>query len=138
MEEVPESPESPESSQPLQASRMRIAGGSFFGRIIFTFLVLCAIALGVGLGLLFVYSSDLPEIHALENYRPNIITELYADDGQSIGTFALQRRILLTYDQIPAILTCRAWCRRLTEMCCIIAWPRVQARSPCSLPADFS
>jgi penicillin-binding protein 1A len=83
---------------------MRIAGGSFFGRIIFTFLVLCAIALGVGLGLLFVYSSDLPEIHALENYRPNIITELYADDGQSIGTFALQRRILLTYDQIPAIL----------------------------------
>jgi len=83
---------------------MRIAGGSFFGRLIFSFLVLCAIGLGVGLGLLFVYSSDLPEIHALEDYRPNVITELYADDGQSIGTFALQRRILLTYDQIPAIL----------------------------------
>jgi penicillin-binding protein 1A len=83
---------------------MRIAGGSFFGRLIFTFLVLCAIGLGVGLGLLFVYSSDLPEIHALEDYRPNVITELYADNGESIGTFALQRRILLTYDQIPAVL----------------------------------
>ncbi len=93
-----------ESQQPTQSSRMRIAGGSFFGRLIFSFLVLCAIGLGVGLGLLFVYSSDLPEIHALEDYRPNVITELYADDGQSIGTFALQRRILLTYDQIPAIL----------------------------------
>jgi penicillin-binding protein 1A len=83
---------------------MRIAGGSFFGRLIFTFLVLCAIGLGVGLGLLFVYTSDLPEVHALEDYRPNVITELYADDGQSIGTFALQRRILLTYDQIPQVL----------------------------------
>ena len=93
-----------EIQQPTQSSRMRIAGGSFFGRLIFSFLVLCAIGLGVGLGLLFVYSSDLPEIHALEDYRPNVITELYADDGQSIGTFALQRRILLTYDQIPAIL----------------------------------
>lgn len=93
-----------ESSQSSQSSRMRIAGGTFFGRLIFTFLVLCAIGLGVGLGLLFVYSSDLPEIQALENYRPNVITELYADDGQSIGTFALQRRILLTYDQIPAVL----------------------------------
>ena len=32
------------------------------------------------------------------------MTELYADDGQSIGTFALQRRILLTYEQIPKVL----------------------------------
>jgi len=59
---------------------------------------------GGAIGLLFVYSSDLPEIHALENYRPVIVTELYADDGQSIGTFALQRRILLTYSQIPPVL----------------------------------
>ena len=46
----------------------------------------------------------LPEIRALENYRPNVVTELYADDGQSIGTFAMQRRILFTYRQIPNFL----------------------------------
>ena len=83
---------------------MKIAGGTFFGRLIFSFLVICAVGLGVGLGLLFVYTSDLPEIRALEDYRPNVVTELYADDGQPIGTFALQRRILLTYDQIPQVL----------------------------------
>ena len=33
-----------------------------------------------------------------------MVTELYADDGQSVGTFALQRRILLTYNQIPPVL----------------------------------
>src|SRR5271170_4460674 len=83
---------------------MKITGDTVFGRLAFTFLVLCAIALGAAVGLLFVYSGDLPEIHALQDYRPNVVTELYADDGQSIGTFALQRRILLTYGQIPKVL----------------------------------
>jgi penicillin-binding protein 1A len=83
---------------------MKIAGGTLFGRLAFSFLLLCAIGLGAVAGLLFVYSRDLPEIRALENYRPNVVTELYADDGQSIGTFALQRRILLTYGQIPKVL----------------------------------
>jgi penicillin-binding protein 1A len=83
---------------------MKIAGDTLFGRLAFTFLLLCSIALGAAIGLLFVYTSDLPEIHALEDYRPNVVTELYADDGQSIGTFALQRRILLTYSQIPKLL----------------------------------
>jgi penicillin-binding protein 1A len=83
---------------------MKIGGGTLLGRLAFSFLVLCSIALGGAIGLLFVYSSDLPEIHALENYRPVIVTELYADDGQSIGTFALQRRILITYGQIPTVL----------------------------------
>jgi penicillin-binding protein 1A len=83
---------------------MKIGGGTLLGRLAFAFLVICSIALGAAIGLLFVYSSDLPEIHALESYRPVIVTQLYADDGQSIGTFALQRRILLTYSQIPPVL----------------------------------
>jgi penicillin-binding protein 1A len=83
---------------------MKIGGGTLLGRLAFVFLLICAIGLGAAVGLLFVYSSDLPEIHALEDYRPEVQTELYADDGQSIGTFALQRRILLTYNQIPKVL----------------------------------
>ena len=83
---------------------MKIGGGTLLGRLAFSFLVICSIALGAAIGLLFVYSSDLPEVHALEDYRPVIVTELYADDGQSIGTFALQRRILITYGQIPTVL----------------------------------
>jgi penicillin-binding protein 1A len=83
---------------------MRIGDSTLLGRLVFGFLVLCAIGVGAAAGLLFVYSSDLPEIHALENYRPITETQVLADDGQLIGTFSLQRRILLTYDQIPAIL----------------------------------
>src|ERR1700677_4773973 len=83
---------------------MKIGGGTLLGRLAFSFLVLCSIALGGAIGLLFVSSSELPEIHALENYRPVIVTELYADDGQSVVTFGLQRAILVTYNQIPPVL----------------------------------
>lgn len=87
-----------------ERSTVKVAGGSLFGRLAFSFLILCAMGLGAAVGLLFVYTSDLPEIHALQDYRPDVVTELYADDGQSIGAFSLQRRILLTYSQIPTIL----------------------------------
>src|SRR5690348_6148708 len=80
---------------------IRIASGRLFSRLAIGLLVLCAIAVGSAVGLLFVYSSDLPQIQELENYRPDVVTELYADDGASIGSFAMQRRILVTYDQIP-------------------------------------
>src|ERR1700728_3640991 len=90
--------------QRFYRATMRIGRGTLLGRLAFGFLVLVAIALGAAGGLLFVYSSDLPEIRALEDYRPVIVTELYADDGQPIGTFSLQRRILLTYEQIPGVL----------------------------------
>src|ERR1700729_1828789 len=83
---------------------MKITGDTVFGRLAFTFLLICAIAVGAAVGLLFVYSSDLPEIRALQDYRPNVVTELYGDDGQLVGSFALQRRILITYTQIPKVL----------------------------------
>ncbi len=83
---------------------LTIRGTKLFGRVAFAFLLLCSIAAGGVVGLLFVYASDLPEIRALEDYRPNVVTELYADDGQLIGTFALQRRILISYEEIPPVL----------------------------------
>jgi len=83
---------------------LRLRGRKVVGRVAFSLLLLGAIALGAAAGLLFVYSSDLPQIRALEDFRPDIVTELYADDGQVVGSFALQRRILLTYEQIPPLL----------------------------------
>jgi len=83
---------------------LRLRGWKLIDRVALVFLLLCAIVLGAGCGLLFVYASDLPEIRALETYRPDVVTEVYADDGQLAGSFALQRRILMTYEQCPRIL----------------------------------
>jgi penicillin-binding protein 1A len=83
---------------------LRLRGWKLIDRVALAFLLLCAIALGAACGLLFVYASDLPEIRALETYRPDVVTEVYADDGQLAGSFAIQRRILMTYEQCPKVL----------------------------------
>jgi len=55
-------------------------------------------------GILFAYAGDLPEISALDDYRPNTITRLAARDGQIIGEFATERRVVVGYDQIAPAL----------------------------------
>ena len=83
---------------------LRLRSWKLIDRVALAFLLLCSITLGAACGLLFVYASDLPEIRALETYRPDVVTEIYADDGQLVGSFALQRRILMTYEQCPRVL----------------------------------
>src|SRR6516165_3284282 len=83
---------------------LRLRSFKLIDRVALAFLLLCAILFGTACGLLFVYVGDLPEIRALETYRPNVVTEMYADDGQLVGSFALQRRILMTYEQCPKVL----------------------------------
>src|SRR5262249_44748011 len=63
-----------------------------------------AIAVCSTAGVLFVYNSDLPQVNSLEDYHPSLITELYSDDGRVIGSFALERRIVVTWDQIPQVV----------------------------------
>lgn len=89
---------------PLPSITLYVRGRRLAGRLVFTIVFVGVVLLGAAAGLTFVYSTDLPEIRALEDYRPNVVTELYSDDGQQIGNFALQRRILLTWEQIPPVL----------------------------------
>src|ERR1700690_2423237 len=74
------------------------------GRLIFGALVLLAAAIGAGAGLLLVYTTDLPQVEQLEHYRPSSITELYDDQGRVIGSFALQRRVVASYNDFPPVL----------------------------------
>ncbi len=74
------------------------------GKVVFSALVLTTAFLGTMAGLLIVYSTDLPQISELERYRPSTITELYDDQGRQIGSFALQRRVLASYDDFPKVL----------------------------------
>src|SRR5207237_10931503 len=83
---------------------LRLRSFKLIDRVALAFLLLCSILFGTACGLLFVYAGDLPEIRALETYRPDVVTEVYADDGQLAGSFALQRRILMTYAQCPRVM----------------------------------
>jgi penicillin-binding protein 1A len=76
----------------------------YLGSLVFVFLLCLSVALGATAGVLFVYNSDLPQVNSLDDYRPGLITEVYADDGQVIGSFALERRVVVTWDQIPQVV----------------------------------
>jgi penicillin-binding protein 1A len=74
------------------------------GFVLFGLLTLLSAAVGAAAGLLLVYSTDLPQVEQLERYRPISVTELYDGQGRVIGTFALQRRVIATYDDYPEVL----------------------------------
>lgn len=83
---------------------VKIGGRTFFGVVLFAFLVVLSAAVGTAAGLLLVYSTDLPQVEELEQYRPSSVTELYDGQGRVIGTFALQRRVIASYDDYPEVL----------------------------------
>jgi penicillin-binding protein 1A len=69
------------------------------------FALLAASALfGVMLGLILVYSINLPQMAELERYRPSTTTELYDIHGKVFGSFALERRIVVPYTEFPPLL----------------------------------
>ena len=83
---------------------VEIGGRKLVGRVLFGLLILIAILVGATGGLLLVYTTDLPQVDALEAYRPSSITELYDDHEKVIGSFALQRRVVVGYDDFPPVL----------------------------------
>lgn len=52
----------------------------------------------------FVYTSyikDLPDFTAIKEYRPPVITRIYARDGRLMGDFYAERRIEVPYSRLP-------------------------------------
>ena len=81
-----------------------MAAGRLFGRIAFAFLLICAAGLGAAIGLLFVYTSDLPEIRALENYRPTSSPNYTRTMGNPSARSRCSGAFCVTYNQIPKVL----------------------------------
>ncbi len=83
---------------------VEVARRKYVGKVVFGLLVLLAALVGASVGLLLVYSTDLPQVEQLEHYRPSSTTDLYDDHGRVIGSFALQRRVVATYEDYPKVL----------------------------------
>jgi penicillin-binding protein 1A len=64
-------------------------------------LFIIAAVLGITTGVLFAYRGDLPQISALDDYAPSTISRVYGARGEIIGEFAIQRREVIQYDDIP-------------------------------------
>jgi penicillin-binding protein 1A len=74
------------------------------GRLALFILLALSVITGSLAGLMLVYSVDLPQIHDLERYRASTTTDLYDQKGQVIGSFALERRIVINYNDFSPTL----------------------------------
>jgi penicillin-binding protein 1A len=69
----------------------------FYGLI---FTVLLGVA-GAGGYIYYHFLSDLPDFTAIKDFRPPVVTRIYARDGQLIGEFYNEKRIEVPYSRFP-------------------------------------
>jgi penicillin-binding protein 1A len=87
-------------AEPAHVHRRRKLTGKFA----LAALLILAVITGSLSGLLLVYSVDLPQIHDLERFRPSTTTDLYDRKGRIIGSFALERREVVNYEDFAPVL----------------------------------
>ena len=67
-------------------------------------LIAGCIVFGSLTGALMAIGSDLPQVEQLEELKPNIVTQVFAADGSILGEFAIEKRVIVRYEEIPEVL----------------------------------
>jgi len=70
-------------------------------RITVILLILFALAVITGSVTGYFLTSDIPEVSRLEDWRPPVVSVLFAADGSPTYQFGGEKRILVDYNQIP-------------------------------------
>ncbi|MBI3753857.1 MAG: PBP1A family penicillin-binding protein [Deltaproteobacteria bacterium] len=70
-------------------------------RFIIIFAAIIFVAALLPSGIYLYFASTLPQLGSLQEYNPNIITKVYSHDGQVIGEFYIERRIVVPFSKIP-------------------------------------
>jgi penicillin-binding protein 1A len=73
-------------------------------RVVVSALFAGAVLGGALVGVFLAYESDLPQVTSLEEFQPNIITQVFAADGSVLGEFAIEKRVVVEFRDIPPVL----------------------------------
>ena len=52
-------------------------------------------------GVLWAFSSNLPDYKFLKNYKPSVSSKVYSGEGQLVSDFSTEKRIFVPYSAIP-------------------------------------
>jgi penicillin-binding protein 1A len=92
---------------PLKRWKIAIPGISkkrLFKTLLAVLIFSTALFIGGIVGTYLAVRKTVPDVSALENYEPSLLTAIYADDGKVIKEIGPEKRIVVTYDQIPEVL----------------------------------
>ncbi|UCF36154.1 MAG: PBP1A family penicillin-binding protein [Acidobacteriota bacterium] len=85
----------------LSGARSKVGSSHALFWLSYGLILLGTAVVGGLVGMVFGYAVELPRVEELQLNRPNVVTYVYAQDGRVIGQFAAEKRILVTYQQIP-------------------------------------
>ena len=98
------------NSRLTMAQQIKTPSGKDSGRLplwlwlFYGLLILVFVGVGAGLGILRGYEYNLPKIQSLEDFRPDVITDVYSDDNKVIGELFIEKRIVVPFEEIPPYL----------------------------------
>lgn len=95
---------STEPSSPAVVIPLRPQGKSVRGLILTLLLGLLASGLAAVIGLFAYFYFRTPQIEALKNYSPPMVSEVFAADDVKIGEFYRERRLPAQREEIPSLL----------------------------------
>ena len=55
------------------------------------------------LGVLWSFSSNIPDYKFLKNYKPPVSSKVYSGNGDLVADFSKEKRIFVPFDSIPAL-----------------------------------
>ncbi|RPI52996.1 MAG: PBP1A family penicillin-binding protein [Acidobacteria bacterium] len=93
---------SPPASRSRKSARTFVI--RFAGHAGLAALFIAVALLGILSGVMFAYAGDLPLISGLDDYAPSAITRVYASNGETLGEFAIERRLVIPYEDISPYL----------------------------------
>ena len=99
-----DAPPEDRATAPERPSEPSLRGTRLVRWLVLLFLFVLSVAGGSLTGLLIAYQNDLPQIETLEDYKPSIISKIYSDEGNVIAEFAVERRVVIPFEEIPQYL----------------------------------
>ncbi len=68
------------------------------------FIISASIVLLTGVlivGVLWIYSNDIPDYKFLKNYKPPVSSKVYSGEGELVADFSKEKRVFVPYNSIP-------------------------------------
>src|SRR5688572_19006102 len=76
----------------------------FFGFLFTAGTILFLIGVAGAAGLMWHFSSDLPDYSQLQDYEPPVMTRVHATDGSLVAEYANQRRLYIPIQAVPKMV----------------------------------
>ncbi len=70
-------------------------------RLLKIVILIALLLFAAGLGSYYYFMRDLPSLKTLEDYHPNLVSEVYSKDGRIIGEFYVERRVIVPVNRMP-------------------------------------